>query len=175
MTDLRYPIGRFEDRPPRNAAERRELIVQLAEVPARLRAAVSGLSADQLDTEYRPGGWTLRQVVHHLADAQMNWYIRTKFALTQNEPRIKPYDEGRWAEQPDARSQPIEPSLILLDGLHRRWVELFRSLSESQWMRSMVHPYSLSFQLVATLPMHVWHGRHHTAHILELRKRLGWK
>lgn len=174
MSDLRYPIGPFEMGPPPDVGTRLELLSQLAEAPAQLRAAVSDLSHSQLDTPYRLGGWTVRQVVHHLADAQMNWYIRTRLALTEDEPVIKPFDEALWAELPDARHGSLEPSLDLLEGLHERWVELFRSLTEEQWKRRMVHPDRGIFALDTTLPMLVWHMRHHTAHITELRKRLGY-
>ena len=175
MPDLRYPIGPFEAGPPLDISKRLVLLSQLAEVPSRLQAAVAGLSESQLDTPYRPAGWTVRQVVHHLADAQMNWYVRTKLALTEDEPLVRPYDEVRWAELHDARTGPLEPSLMMLDGLHRRWVELFRSLTEEQWNRKLMHPDRGAFVLNATLPMHVWHGRHHTAHIVELRNRMGWR
>jgi len=150
------------------------LLCQLEEVPDRLRESVAGLSGSQLDTPYRPDGWTIRQVVHHLADATVNWYVRTKLALTEEKPIVNPYDQVLWAELDDARTQPVEPSLILLDGLHRRWVALFRSLTEEQWKRTIVHPERGTFVLDATLPMHVWHGRHHTEQILDLRKRMNW-
>jgi uncharacterized damage-inducible protein DinB len=174
MQDLRYPIGPFQAGPPPDAEERLTLLSQLAEAPDGLRAAVTGLSDSQLDTPYRPGGWTIRQVVHHLADAQMNWYIRTKLALTEDEPQVTSWDEVHWAELKDARTQPVEPSLTLLDGLYRRWVELFRSLTAEQWRRKLIHPDRGVFILDVALAMHVWHGRHHTAHILRLRNRMGW-
>lgn len=173
-TDLRYPIGPFEAGPPPSPAERTELLRQLEESLDRLRTAVAGLSDSQLDTPYRPEGWTVRQVVHHLADANVNWYVRTKLALTEENPTVCPYDEVRWAELDDARKQPVEASLILLDGLHRRWVALFRSLTEAQWKRTMVHPERGQFVLDTALAMHVWHGRHHTAQILGLRDRMNW-
>jgi uncharacterized damage-inducible protein DinB len=174
MPDLKYPIGPFEPGESPNRGERHGLLLQLAEAPSRLRTAVAGLSGDQLDTPYRPGGWTVRQVVHHLADSQMNWYLRTKLALTENQPLVKPWDEVRWADLHDAQTSPPEPSLMLLDGLYRRWVELFHSLSEEQWKRKLIHPDRGEFVLDATLPMHVWHGQHHTAQIAELRTRMGW-
>jgi uncharacterized damage-inducible protein DinB len=175
MLDLRYPIGQFEPGPPVNNEQRLALVAQLALVPAELRAAVTDLAPEQLDTPYRPGGWTVRQVVHHLADAQMNWYVRTKLTLTEDQPIVKPYDEARWAETVEALSGPIEPSLLLLDGLYQRWSALCRSLTAAQWSRTMVHPERGVLPLDATLPMHVWHGRHHTAHITELRKRMNWR
>ncbi len=172
--ELRYPIGRFRMGPAPDPNMRLELLGQLAQSPAQVRAVVAGLAESRLDTPYRLGGWTVRQVVHHLADAQMNWYIRTKFALTEIEPVIKPFDEATWAELPDSRSGPVEPSLDLLDGLIARWVELLQSLTEDQWKRKMIHPDRGVLALDTLLPMHVWHMRHHTAHITELRKRLDY-
>jgi DinB superfamily len=174
MAGLRYPIGPFEAGAPPVSAMRLELVSELAEAPKHLRAAVVGLSNDQLDTPYRPDGWTVRQVVHHLADAHMNWYIRTKLALTEHEPRLKPYDEALWAELPDERKGSIVPSLKLFAGIHERWVNLFQCLSEQQWKREMIHPERGVFVLDATLPMHVWLGRRHTAQVLNLRARNGW-
>jgi uncharacterized damage-inducible protein DinB len=175
MQDLRYPIGPYEPGPPPDAAQRLGLIGQLAAAPAGLRQAVSGLSPEQLDTTYRPGGWSVRQVVHHLADAHMNWYVRTKLALTEDEPLVKPYEEALWAETAEARSGPIEPSLSLLDGLCQRWAALFGSLTNEQWKRGMVHPERGVFALDGTLPMMVWHGRHHTAQIASLPGRMNWR
>jgi len=175
MQDLRYPIGPYEPGPPPDASQRPALIDQLAAAPARLREAVAGLSPGQLDTTYRPGGWTVRQVVHHLADAHANWYVRTKCTVTEEQPLIKPYDEARWAETAEARTGPIEPSLLVFDGLCQRWAALFRSLTDDQWNRAMMHPERGVFTLEATLPMMVWHGRHHTAHITALRERMNWR
>jgi hypothetical protein len=175
INDLRYPIGKFESRISTNPGYRPILLRQLEEAPRELRAAVAGLTGSQLDTPYRAGGWTLRQVVHHLADAQMNWYIRAKLALTEDSPRIKPYDEGLWAELCDARTAPVEPSLALLDGLNQRCLEMPRSLSEEQWKRRMIHPERGEFTLEDYLELTTWHFRHHSAHISELRKRMGWE
>jgi len=175
MSDLRYPIGPFQLQFESTPEGRREFLVHLAEAPKRLQASVDGLSAEQLDTPYRPEGWTVRQVVHHLADAHLNWYVRTKLALTEDNPTIKPYNEARWAELPDARHSSVEPSLLLLDGLHERWVLLFESLSPADWSREFIHPERGVLTLDDTLPMHAWHGRHHTAQITELRKRMGWQ
>jgi uncharacterized damage-inducible protein DinB len=172
--DLRYPIGPLEIGPPPDAARRAELLADLGDAPASLRAAVSGLSRTQLDTPYRLGGWTVRQVVHHLADAHMNWYVRTRLALTEDRPVIKVFDETTWAELPDARSGPVETSLDVIDGLHSRWVEMFRALTEEQWKREMLHPERGALALDTVLQMLVWHLRHHTAHITELRKRLDY-
>lgn len=174
MSDLRYPIGPYVPGLPPDVDERGRLLVDLAEVPNRIRAAVVDLSGRELDTPHRPGGWTVRQVVHHLADAQMNWYLRTKLALTEDEPLVKRYSEVQWADLPDARRAPVEMSLVLLDGLHQRWIQLFKGLTEEQWKRKMVHPDRGIFVIDAALPMHVWHGQHHTAQIMALRHRLGW-
>jgi uncharacterized damage-inducible protein DinB len=174
MYHLRYPIGQFEPGPSPDRTQRSALVDEMSLAPRDLREAVAGLNDSQLDTVYRPGGWTIRQVVHHLADAQMNWYVRTKLALTEDAPIVKPYDEVRWAETIEARCGPIEPSLVLLDGLYARWTALWRSLTEEQWKRRMRHPERGVFVLDETLPMHVWHGRHHTAQIATLRERNHW-
>ena len=171
---MRYPIGPYVALACVGPDLRRRLLDEMAEAPADLRHAVEDLSPSQLDTPYRPGGWTVRQVVHHLADAQMNWYVRAKLALTEDEPVVKPYDEVRWAELPDARAGPIEPSLLLLEALYRRWVALFESLTETEWARRLLHPERGEFVLDTVLPMHAWHGRHHTAQIAALRRRMGW-
>jgi len=169
-SDLSYPIGRFQP-----ATQNRKLILlEIADTPGRLRDAVEGLTEIQLDTPYRPGGWTVRQVVHHLADSHMHSYIRTKFALTQDEPTIMPYDENSWAALRDAKSGPLEPSLLLLEGLHARWVQLLGSISEVDWKRQFNHPERGVLPLDINTAIYAWHGRHHTAHITELRKREGW-
>src|SRR5499427_8272448 len=170
---LRYPLGQFKE-VPLTAAVRAAAIEQLAALPAQARAAVAGLSDAQLDTPYRPGGWTVRQVVHHLADAHLHSYIRTKFAQAENEPTIMPFDENAWANLKDAKSGPIEPSLLLLDGVQSRWAQTLESLSEADWSRKFVHPLRGPTTQSAHVPVYAWHGRHHTAHITELRKRMGW-
>ena len=173
--DLRYPIGRFK-RPERlTEAERSLHIQEIAETPAFLNAAVAGLKAEQLDTPYRPGGWTVRQLVHHIPDSHMNSYMRFRLALTEDEPTIKPYDEARWAELADAKTSPIEPSLALLENLHKRWVILLRSLRPSEWDRSFRHPELGPMRLDQNLALYGWHGRHHVAHITSLREREGWR
>jgi hypothetical protein len=172
--DLRYPVGKPE-RPERlTEQQRRDFIAAIAQAPANLRAAVAGLNDAQLDTPYRPGGWTVRQVAHHLPDSHMNAYIRFKLALTENEPTIKPYEEARWAELADAKA-PIEPSLALLEHLHRRWVPLLESLTPADWARNFNHPESGLNSLDKSLAIYSWHGRHHVAHITALRERKGWK
>jgi hypothetical protein len=174
MSDLRYPIGKFETKGTLNDAQRRELIQQIAEAPAKLREAVRGLSDAQLDTPYRPDGWTVRQVVHHLPDSHLNSYVRFKWAVTEHEPTIKPYDEKLWAELHEARTAPIELSLALLESLHKRWVLFLQSLKPSDFARKFIHPEHGARDLDWLLQLYAWHGRHHVAHITSLRERVGW-
>ncbi len=171
---LRYPVGEFHFPKSVNADELATFIDQIAETPAHMRAAVAGLTDAQLDTPYRPGGWTVRQVVHHVPDSHINSYTRYRLALTEDEPVIKPYEEKLWAELADARSLPVEPSLVLLESLHARWVPLLRSLSESEWKRSFRHPELGLVSLENNAALYAWHGRHHVAHIARLRERMGW-
>jgi hypothetical protein len=164
MTDLQYPIGRFT-LPESTAAEQRQTwIREIARAPQDIRAAVSGLAPGQLDTPYRPGGWTVRQVAHHVPDSHMNAFIRFKLALTEDQPTIKPYDEARWAVLADA-ALPVDPSLDLLDALHIRWVRLLETMSERDYQRTFVHPESGAWRLDQYLAQYAWHGRHHTGHI----------
>jgi uncharacterized damage-inducible protein DinB len=174
MTDLRYPIGKAEMTRELDADARRALIDRIEGAPGRLRAAVAGLDAGQLDTPYRPGGWTVRQVAHHVPDSHLNAYLRCKWALTEDEPAIKTYDEERWAELPDSRTVPVEVSLALLDSLHRRWVGLLREMSVSDFQRSLRHPEHGLLTLDQILGLYAWHGDHHTAHVTALRERMGW-
>lgn len=174
MDDQRFPIGRFQPSDPASPAARADLIAQIDEVPDRLRQAVQGLSADQLRTPYRDGGWTLAQVVHHLPDSHANAYVRFRLALTEEAPTIKPYIEGRWAELSDASSPDIGPSLLMLEGLHRRWTSLLRSMTDDQWQRPFHHPERGPSTLGRQLALYAWHGRHHVAHITSLRQRMGW-
>lgn len=171
--DLRFPIGRFAFTGADESA-RAESIAIIADLPARMRAAVKGLSDAQLDTRYRPEGWTVRQVVHHVPDSHMNAYMRFKFALTEDTPRIKPYDEGRWAELADGRSGTVDPSLAILDGLHARWTLLLRSMSPGDFDRQLEHPEHGLLSLNRMLALYAWHCRHHVAHITELKRREGW-
>ena len=173
--DLQYPIGKFEWGGAITDKQRDELIGQIELAPAQLRQAVAGLTQQQVDTPYRPGGWTVRQVVHHLPDSHMNTYIRFRLALTEDEPTIKPYDQERWAVLEDARTAPIELSLILLDSLHWRWGLLMRSLSPQDFARTFRHPEMGVVTLDKYLSLVAWHGRHHIAHITSLRERMGWK
>ncbi len=173
--DERYPIGRPEIVEELTPERRAELIRELEEAPGRLRAAVAGLADAQLDTPYREGGWTVRQVVHHVPDSHLNSYMRFRLALTEEEPTIKPYSEKAWSELPDARSLPVEPSLSLLDGLHQRWVGLLRGMRPADFTRGFVHPeHGRRMSLDQALQIYAWHGKHHTAHVTRLRERNGW-
>ncbi len=174
MTDLRYPIGKFTYDENLTEDQKRAFLDDVAQAPANLRAAVKGLSETQLDTAYRPGGWTVRQVVHHVPDSHLNSYVRFKLALTEDEPTIKPYAEDRWAELPDTKATPVEVSLVLLESLHDRWVRLLRSLTPEEWKRTFRHPEMGAMTLEKTLALYAWHGRHHVAHITALRSREGW-
>jgi uncharacterized damage-inducible protein DinB len=173
--DLRFPIGPFR-RPdaPLDAPRRRRAIDAIAATPAQLRAAVKGLADAQLDTPYRPGGWTVRQVVHHVPDSHINAYVRFKLALTEDEPTIKPYEEARWAELADTRETPIETSLVLLERLHERWVAVLRSMSDKDFARRLRHPETGIQRLDQVLALYEWHGAHHVAHVTSLRERSGW-
>ncbi len=172
--DLRYPVGRFQSPDEITAAHRAEWLNDLEALPAKLTAAVAGLDDRQLDTPYRPGGWTVRQVVHHYADSHANSYVRFRLALTEDAPVIKPYDEQRWAELPDAKSAPISVSLTLLSALHQRWVLLLRSLDDQTFARTFIHPELGEMRLDKTLGLYAWHCHHHVAHITNLRARQGW-
>ena len=174
-TDLRFPIGKFARPDQVTDAQRHAWIEDIAQLPNIIRAAVAGLQAAQLDTPYRPGGWTVRQVVHHLPDSHMNAYVRFKLALTETEPTIKPYEEARWAELPDTGATPPEVSLALLDALHARWVTLLRAMSPADFKRAYRHPeHGRLVPLEEALGMYAWHSRHHVAHITSLRQRNGW-
>ena len=174
-SDLRYPVGKFHRPESLLADERRAAIDAIAETPARLRAATNSLDAAQLDTPYRPGGWTVRQLVHHLPDSHMNAYVRFKLAATEDEPTIKTYEEARWAELADAKTAPIEPSLALLENLHKRWVLFLRSLAPEDWSRKFRHPELGAMSLEQNLALYAWHGRHHVAHVTALRERQNWR
>jgi uncharacterized damage-inducible protein DinB len=174
MTDLRYPIGKFNYEGPPTPPQRQELLLQIEQAPSRLRAAVTGLSEQQLETPYRPDGWTVRQVVHHVPDSHLNAYTRFKLALTEEEPTIKPYAEDRWARLADTQATPLEVSLTLLDSLHDRWTRLLRSLQPEDWKRTFRHPELGLVSLEKNLALYAWHGRHHVAHIMALRERNGW-
>lgn len=174
MNDPRYPIGRFEPRDKLGPDVRRQLIDDIAAAPKKMREAVHGLTDAQLDTPYREGGWTVRQVVHHVPDSHMNAYVRFKLAFTEDTPAIKPYEEARWAELADSRETPIEVSLTLLDSLHTRWVTLLRSSDEQQFARTLIHPDHGVVSVDWLVALYGWHSRHHVAHITSLRQARGW-
>ena len=174
MSDPRYPIGKFTYDAPPSADQRNKLIDDIAQTPVALRAAVKDLSLQQIETPYRDGGWTVRQVVHHVPESHMNAYVRFKLALTEDEPTIKPYMEDRWASLPDVQSTPLEVSLSLLELLHDRWVRVLRAIKSEEWKRTFRHPELGTVPLEKNLALYSWHGRHHVAHITELRKRMGW-
>ena len=170
----RFPIGRPEMPAAITPAQRAEFIREIEAAPASLRAAVKGLGDAQLDTAYREGGWTVRQVVHHVPDSHLNAYVRVKLALTEDEPTIKPYIEQRWSELPDATRGAVGMSLSLLDAIHERWVECLRAMSPADFARTFRHPERGVMTIDQLLALYAWHGKHHVAHITELRKRRGW-
>lgn len=174
MNDPRYPIGKFSYPGPLTPEQKRQCLDDIEQAPVRLRAAVRGLADKQLDTPYREGGWTVRQVIHHVPDSHMNSYIRFKLALTEDVPTIKPYMEDRWAELPEAKQAPIDVSLVLLDSLHRRWMLVLRGLTDADWQRTFRHPELGPMTLEKTLALYSWHGRHHVAHVTSLRERMRW-
>ena len=176
MTDLRYPVGEFALTGEVTPARLEGWIAEVAEAPAKLRAAVHGLSNEQFDTPYRPEGWTVRQVVHHIPDSHLNAYVRFKLALTEDNPTIKPYAEDRWANLPDTKGAPIGVSLMLLESVTRRWVVLLKGLTPEQWDRTYVHPDKPGSQrLDHILAMYAWHGKHHITQITALRDRMAWR
>lgn len=176
IEQLKYPIGKFvrgskADNPTRRA----QCIAEIGSFPAALRSTLTNLTDTQLDTPYRPGGWTVRQLVHHLADSHAQTIIRFKLALTEEQPVIKPYKESLWAEQIDARTMPLDPSLAIIGGVHARWVVLMRAMQDHEWDRAFVHPeQNRAITLAEALELYVWHARHHLAHITGLKQRAGW-
>src|SRR4051812_25582977 len=174
-TELRYPVGKFDFDAPITEADYPRLIALIAEAPGALRSVVAGLARDQLETPYRPSGWTVKQVVHYVPDSHLNAYTRFKLALTEDEPTIKPYNEAAWAELADSRRVPVEVSLELLDALHLRWVTILRSVDAADFRRGLMHPEQKKvITLERMLGLYAWHGRHHVAHITSLRQREGW-
>ena len=171
--DPRYPVGKFKPVASPDAALRKQSIAELSALPSRMRAAVKGLSDEQLDTPYRDGGWTVRQVVHHVADSHMNGFVRVKLALTEETPTIKPYKEALWADLADAKL-PIEVSLGIIDGVHARLDALTASMTDADYRRTFMHPDNGLTPLDTWVQLYAWHSRHHVAHITELRKRKGW-
>jgi uncharacterized damage-inducible protein DinB len=173
-TDIRYPTGRFARPEHVTDPQRAQAVDTLAATPAKLRDAVQGLTEQQLDTPYRPEGWTVRQVVHHLPDSHLNAYIRFKLALTEDNPTIKPYAEALWAQLPDSRTTPVETSLTMMDALHDRWLHVLADMQPADFARTVVHPENGPMSLELMLQLYAWHGMHHVAHITELRRRNGW-
>ena len=176
--NLKYPIGKFAFPTPEIASQpaQRELwISEIAEAPAKLRGAATGMTKEQLNTPYRPGGWTVRQVLHHVPESHMNAYIRFKLALTENEPTIKPYDEAAWAKLGDVNETPVETSLDLLDSLHERWIKLLRTMDDAAFLRHFVHPELGKVRLDQNLALYAWHGKHHTGHVLSVLNRTAQK
>ncbi len=175
LEKLKYPVGKFE-RPTNFTKEQRDAWIKtIEELPAKLRKAVDGLSDEQLDTPYRPDGWTVRQVVHHMADSHMNAFIRLKLALTEDKPIIKPYQEALWANLPDSVCAPVDLSLNILESLHKRWVITLNATKEEDFDRIFIHPqYNREFILKENVALYAWHCGHHLAHILNLKKRMGW-
>jgi len=174
MEDLRYPVGRYQRPQSLTSDQRRTAIDAIAAAPTLLRSAISGLDDRQLDTPYRPDGWTVRQVVHHVPDSHLNAYTRFKLALTEDTPTIKPYNEAEWAKLEDSRTTPIETSLSLLDGVHDRWARILHAMSPADFSRKLNHPENGIMTLDQLLALYEWHSRHHTAHITTLRKAKGW-
>jgi hypothetical protein len=174
MADLRYPIGEFHSPSTFSADDRRRSIAIIEDTPAKMRAALRGLNDKQLDTPYRPGGWTVRQVVHHVPDSHLNAYIRFKLALTEDVPTIKPYDEQSWANLADSKNTPVETSLTLLESLHQRMTILLKSMKPEDFTRQLNHPERGPMTVDSVLALYAWHGPHHVAHVTELRKREGW-
>ncbi len=174
MADLRYPVGLFAAKPETSEEERTQLINQIEAAPGELRKAISGMTDEQLDTPYRPEGWTVRQVVHHLPDSHLNAYIRFKLGVTEQHPRIKPYDQAAWAEIQEAKTAHVEISLALLESLHTRWVMFLKNLKKEDFRKTLDHPEDGTMTLDKVLQLYAWHGRHHVAHITALKKRMGW-
>ena len=173
--DLRYPTGKFTFDPDITPDKRTKSIAAIREAPALMRTALQGLSDGQLDTPYRDGGWTPRQIAHHVPESHMNAYIRFKLAITEDNPTIKPYDENAWAKTADVGREPVETSLVLLDALHKRWVTLLETMNPEDFSRTVFHPeHKREMNLDFLLQMYAWHGRHHAAHITGLRSRNGW-
>ena len=172
--DPRFPVGKFAWPEKISTEDRARYIAQIEETPSKLRAAVQGLSRAQLDTPYREGGWTVRQVTHHVPESHMNAYIRFKLALTESEPTIKPYEQQLWAELPDAKTAPVDLSLDLLDSLHHRWVLVLKAMKPEEFTRTFRHPEMGVVTLERNLALYAWHGRHHVGHITALRQQKGW-
>jgi uncharacterized damage-inducible protein DinB len=175
MADLRYPIGKFSEDPDVTPEKRRTFMTAIEQAPAAFRRAVAGLTPAQLDTPYREGGWTVRQVVHHMADSHLQSLVRFRVALTEDNPAISGYDPAKWAELPDAKIGPVEVSLALFEAVHTRWLLLLRAMNAADFGRTFRRPDGQVITLDRLLQTYAWHGKHHAAHITDLRERLGWK
>jgi hypothetical protein len=176
LEQLRYPIGKRQYNGGLSQAELSGCLSDIGSLPALLTMEVEHLTAEQLDTPYRPGGWTLRQLVHHLCDSHMNAFIRFKLALTETSPVIKPYAEALWADMADCRIMPVQPGLSLINALHQRWMVLLNNLKPADLQRTYVHPeYGKVFTLEEAISLYAWHCRHHLAHITGLKKRNNWQ
>jgi hypothetical protein len=174
MNDVRYPVGPCEWPAEVSAAEKRTHLRDIAQLPAKLREAVAGLAKQHLDVPYREGGWTIRQIVHHIPDSHMNSYVRFKLALTEDQPTIKPYNEKLWAEIPEARTARIEMSLDMVDALHKRWSLMLDNMTDGDFERSILHPEIGVLKLKSLVAGYGWHCRHHVAQIVATRRRMGW-
>ena len=175
MEDLKYPIGKYKEQ-PFSQSQLKEWLLDIEVLPKALEYALVNLDAEQLEVPYRPDGWNSRQVVHHVADSHMNAFIRFKLGLTENRPDIKPYDEAKWALLSDAQHVPINISNTLLFALHARWLEVLKNITDEEWLRTVYHTeYKKEMTLWYLLGMYAWHGKHHTAHINNLREKMGWK
>lgn len=175
LEQLKYPIGHYLPPDPIPESLIKTWISEIQSLPAALESALAGMTDTQLDTPYRPGGWTVRQLVHHLADSHVNAHCRLRLALTEDGPTIKPYEQDEWAELADVKNMPVVHSLNILTGLHARWAFLLKNLSSSQFQRVFVHPeYQKTYSIGEMTGLYAWHGKHHLAHITELKKRNGW-
>ena len=174
MVDPRYPTGHFVPDSSPTPETRQRHIARISGLPSKMKQAVAGLNEDQLNTPYRDGGWTVRRVVHHVPDSHLNAYIRFKWALTEDNPTIKAYEEGEWAKLKDSETTPVQVSLNMLESLHARWTVLLRSMKQEDFLRKFVHPASGSHDVDWLLQLYSWHGNHHVAHITSLRERMKW-
>lgn len=173
IDDLRYPIGKFERSSEITPEMRVEFIQTIKDLPAKIKEAVEGLSEEQLETPYRPDGWTVRQTIHHVADSHLNSFCRFKLALTEDVPTIRPYDEASWAELADSK-MPLEDSFKIIEGIHSRWTNLLNSMTDAEFARKLIHPDSGEWTIEEFLGLYEWHSKHHTAHITRLRERNKW-
>jgi uncharacterized damage-inducible protein DinB len=172
MEDLKYPIGKFQFPGNYTSEQRKELIQEIALVPQKLKEAIEGFTDKQFQMQYRPGGWTAKQVVNHLADSHMNGYIRFKLALTEDSPTIKLYEQDKWVRLADTLESPINSSVVLIEALHTKWVNLLNSLTEADFQKIIIHPENGVMPLARLLGLYAWHGKHHVAHIVGLRNRM---